>query len=177
MLHVRRPSSGAVVLAWAIGLSFGLSLAWAADPIPHSADQSTIDFVFADNAPLGTLLVRVGVADQAAWQQPIYPGAHIIFTLPPGRYPIELPGQPALVFVQAPSGTASVITVVRAGASAPGTRSAGYAIAGEQRIPPDQLPDAHRGAAPLYELVRELGPSLSFAMIPTSVMQPSEGVR
>jgi hypothetical protein len=127
----------------------------AADPVPHGAGQSTIQFAFADDAPMGTMRVRMGRNNSEAWEQPAYPGAHLTFTLPPGRYAVEVPGDPVLHFVEAPPGGTAIVAVRRGGAG-------GYEVADERRIPSGALPEAETGAAPLHEL----GPSVSFAITP-----------
>jgi len=140
--------AAAMMAVAAAGCRSGL----AADPYPTAPDTGTIQFAFASDVPLGTLLVTVGPQDLEAWEQPAYPGGHLTFTLYPGRYPIEFSGDPVLHFIEARPQAISVVTI---GPSANGT---GYRLVGERQVAPDKLPDAKQGAAPL----RELGSGFTF---------------
>jgi len=145
----------AAVAALAILSAWQPPFARAADPLPHDTGQSTVQFAFADDAPMGTMRVRTGRDDSEAWEQPAFPGAHLTFTLPPGRYAVEVPGDPVLHFVEAPPGGTAVVAVRRG-------RAGGYDVADERQVPSGALPKADLGSAPLYEL----GPSVSFAITP-----------
>jgi len=129
----------------------------AADPYPAAADKSTIQFAFTTDAPRGTLIVTMGRRDVEAWEQPAYPGGRPTFTLAPGRYPIEFPGDPALHFVDAKPQTVTIVTIGRSP-----TASSGYRIVEQRDVAPSRLPAADQGAAPLGEL----GPAVSFVIRP-----------
>jgi hypothetical protein len=140
--------AAAMIVVAAAGCRAGL----AANPYPTAPDTSAIQFAFASDAPLGTLMVTIGPQDLEAWEQPAYPGGHLTFTLDPGRYPIEFSGDPVLHFIEA---RPQAITVVTIGPSADGT---GYRLVQERQVAPEKLRGAEQGAAPL----RELGSGFTF---------------